>query len=350
MCKFYMRIHSFYRYLETLIHIIFWGLFFFLPLLFMQNNSVKIDWTKFSHHCIVPVSFIIIFYFNYLFYIPIFLFREKKILFALLNIVTIGIITVVLRYLNELYFPFPTDIPRPPVMIFYLRDATSLVFAAGLSVAIKMSSQLRKVENARKEAEQRKTEAELSNLRNQLNPHFLLNTLNNIYALTAFDTDKAQRAIQELSKLLRYVLYDNQQMYVPLYKDVEFIQNYIALMRIRISDNVILKTDFQIKADSGTLIAPLLFISLIENAFKHGISPVEESYIYISIEETEKKVTCSIMNSNHPKKSSDKSGSGIGLKQVRQRLEIMYPGKYDWESGVLNDGRDYRSVLTIFTK
>ena len=92
-----------------------------------------------------------------------------------------------------------------------------------------------------------RTEAELKNLRNQLNPHFLLNTLNNIYALTAFDTEKAQQAIQELSKLLRYVLYDNQETFVPLTKEVEFIQNYIELMRIRVSSAVKINTNFQIR-------------------------------------------------------------------------------------------------------
>ena len=124
------------------------------------------------------------------------------------------------------------------------------------------------------------------NLRNQLNPHFLLNTLNNIYALIAFDSDKAQQAVQELSKLLRYVLYDNQQTYVPLCKEVDFIRNYIELMRIRLSANVQMITKFDIQPDSQTLIAPLIFISLIENAFKHGISLLNRvSSVFIFREE-----------------------------------------------------------------
>lgn len=106
-----------------------------------------------------------------------------------------------------------------------------------------------------------RTEAELKNLRNQLNPHFLLNTLNNIYALIAFDTDKAQTAVQELSRLLRHVLYDNQQNFVTLGKEMDFIKNYIALMRIRLSSNVTVETRFDIRPDSPTEIAPLIFIS-----------------------------------------------------------------------------------------
>ncbi len=123
-------------------------------------------------------------------------------------------------------------------------------------------------EAARKEAERNRAEAELKNLRNQLNPHFLLNTLNNIYALIAFDSDKAQQAVQELSKLLRYVLYDNQQTTFLSVKRSDFIRNYIELMRIRLSANVQMITKFDIQPDSQTLIAPLIFISLIENAFQ----------------------------------------------------------------------------------
>ena len=100
-----------------------------------------------------------------------------------------------------------------------------------------MSSRWQQLEAARREAENSRAEAELKNLRNQLNPHFLLNTLNNIYALIAFDADKAQAAVQELSRLLRHVLYDNQQSFVPLHKEMDFIRNYIELMRIATATN-----------------------------------------------------------------------------------------------------------------
>ena len=190
-------------------------------------------------------------------------------------------------------------------------------------------------------------ENQLKALEAQINPHFLLNTLNNIYALIAFDTDKAQQAVQELSKLLRYVLYDNQQTYVPLCKEVDFIRNYIELMRIRLSSNVKMTTQFDIQPDSQTLIAPLIFISLIENAFKHGISPTETSFISIRISESNKEVICEIRNSNHPKTMEDKSGSGVGLEQVSRRLEILYPGDYTWSKGISKEGEVYESRLSI---
>lgn len=253
------------------------------------------------------------------------------------------------RYLNNLIAPPPPDLnrPIPPQYIFYLRDMAGLIFSTGLSVAIRMSIRWSQAEAERQEAVKSRTEAELKNLRNQLNPHFLLNTLNNIYALIAFDTDKAQQAVQELSKLLRYVLYDNQQMFVPLIKEIDFIRNYIELMRIRVSPQVTIETEFHIKPESQTPIAPLIFISLIENAFKHGISPTHPSFISITITETDEEICCTIRNSNYPKTRTDKSGSGIGLEQVSKRLELIYPGRYQWERHVSHDGKEYLSSISI---
>ena len=208
-----------------------------------------------------------------------------------------------------------------------------------------MSARWTQAEAARKEAERNRSEAELKNLRNQLNPHFLLNTLNNIYALIAFDTDKAQQAVQELSKLLRYVLYDNQQTYVPLGKETDFIRNYIELMRIRLSSNVQMTTQIDILPDSRTLIAPLIFISLIENAFKHGTSNDRPSFIRIDIHERGGELVCRIRNSCFPKTASDRSGSGIGLKNLSKRLEMIYPQRHTFEYG--ERGGTYTALLRI---
>ena len=156
--------------------------------------------------------------------------------------------------------------------------------------------------------------------------------------------------MQELSRLLRHVLYENQQPTVTLGKEMDFIRNYIELMRIRLAANVQVETRFDIPPDSRTPIAPLIFISLIENAFKHGISPTEPSFIRILFSEENGEIRCDITNSHHPKSQADKSGSGIGLEQVRKRLELSYPGRYTWQQGVSADKKEYRSVLTIQTQ
>ena len=338
-----------HRGLEIAIHLICWGLFFAFPLFMLQQPNGSINWKAFMHHCVMPSTVCIIFYLNYFLFIPRLLFKERNKEFFIANMVAILLLILGMNYYSTICFPPRMDNKYlPPRIFFILRDVISLAFSAGLSVSIRMSIRLSQAEAEKQEAVKSRTEAELKNLRNQLNPHFLLNTLNNIYALVAFDTDKAQQAIQELSKLLRYVLYDNQQMYVPLTKEIDFIKNYIELMRIRVSPHVKINTQFDIKPQSQTPIAPLIFISLIENAFKHGISPVEDSFIDINVAEDDKQVTCNIRNSNYPKNEGDKSGSGIGLEQVSKRLELIYPNQFEWKRGLTEDKKTYQSTLIIY--
>ncbi|MFI3289256.1 MAG: histidine kinase [Rikenellaceae bacterium] len=232
-------------------------------------------------------------------------------------------------------------------MVFLARDLINYVLMVGFVTSLQLMSRLQKSEEALKEAENARIKAELTNLKSQINPHFLLNTLNNIYALTAIDAEKAQKTIKELSLLLRYVLYENKSDKVLLIKEVEFLKNYIELMRIRLTANVRLSVEYDLSDDSTTQIAPLIFISLIENAFKHGVNAERESFIDILIESATDRgeVTLSIRNSNNAKSDNDKSGNGIGLDQVRRRLELQYPNAYSWE---INENAEvYESILTL---
>lgn len=343
-----------YRLLEIFIHVFCWILFFGFPIIMAQSESGSINWSAFMRFIIVPASLFSIFYINYFILIPKLLFEEHKKKFLISNLIIIIAFSVVIRWWNEMHIqPPPPEMIRhnpPSKILFIIRDVASMIFSAGLSVAIRLSIRWNETEAARREAVKSMTEAELRNLRNQLNPHFLLNTLNNIYALIAIDSDKAQQAVQELSKLLRYVLYDNQSMYVPLKKEIDFIKNYIELMRIRVSEDVTIETVFKIKENSQTPVAPLIFISLIENAFKHGISPTENSFIKINIEEDDNKIICNIQNSNHPKNVTDKSGSGIGLEQVGKRLQLLYPGQYEWKCWLSENDTVYNSHISITPK
>ena len=281
------------------------------------------------HGSIVPLSFLIVFYCNYCFLIPRYLFEGRIRQYLLLNILLIACVTAGVHFWQEYAFHTYAKADGgsqrhigPPKWIFIMRDFFSMILTVGLSAAIRLSGRWVQVEAARREAEKSRTEAELK-------------------------TDKAQTAVQELSRLLRHVLYDNQQNFVTLGKEMDFIKNYIALMRIRLSSNVTVETRFDIRPDSPTEIAPLIFISLIENAFKHGISPTEPSHIRIYFSENVHEVRCEITNSYHPKSEADKSGSGIGLEQVGKRLELTYPGRYAWKHGISEDGKEYKSVLTI---
>ncbi len=341
--------------LEVPIHIITWVMIFFFPILFIDRQGNGVDWMEYVRHCVNPLAFCIIFYINYFELIPKLLLNKKTNRYIIVNIVLILLMGISLTFFMHFLGHGPSH-PGPRHLfdirwIFFIQNLFMMAVTAGLAAAIRMSQQWAKAEAARQEAEKSRSEAELKNLRSQLNPHFLLNTLNNIYALIAFNSDRAQEAVQELSKLLRHVLYDNQQSYVVLSKETDFILNYIELMKIRLSKEVKVDVSIDIRPNSQTKIAPLIFISLIENAFKHGISPTEPSFIQIKIGENEEgEVCCDIRNSNFPKSIADKSGSGIGLEQVRKRLELMYPDKYQWIKHVSEDGNIYSSILTIQTK
>lgn len=343
--------------LEIVIHAISWLLVFIFPIVLTEGGS-KIDWMQYLRHSIVPLCSFILFYVNYLYWVPRCLFRNEGWKFLLANVVSVVLLALIIHFAHTLLWEPPRPgfvregmpVPLPPrLWMFWGRHLVMLLFVAGLSTAIRVSLRWRHTERRLVQAEREKTEAELKNLKSQLNPHFLLNTLNNIYALIAFDSVRAQEAVQELGKMLRYVLYENQSARVPLAKELDFIDNYISLMRIRLSKSV----QVSVHLDAGErplLIAPLIFISLIENAFKHGVSPTEPSFISIAISgDADGRVTCEILNSNFPKGGADKSGSGIGLMQVQRRLELAYPGNYEWNKGVNSDGSTYISRLTIQT-
>jgi len=319
---------------QFLIHFTAWGMVFGLPfLIFWRSNDSDIL-QKLLHNFVVILSLASVFYFNYFVLIEYFLFRQKVGKYIFYNFLLIlFIVTIVLFWKEPAHAmnpkfkePPPTLLPREVLSIIV--DSFSMMLTIGLSMAVKMTGKWYKTEAERQEEKKERTEAELKNLRQQLNPHFLFNTLNNIYALIAISPDKAQESMLELSKLLRYVLYENNGNFVSLEHELNFIHNYVELMRIRLNSDVDMKINIDV-TEKNKVVAPLLFITLIENAFKHGISPTQSSFIDINIHQNkEKQLNCTIRNSYFPKDDSDQSGSGIGLENLRRRLEILYPHKH----------------------
>ena len=347
-----------YYFDNAFIHLSVWLIIFGLPL-FLTDRGQGISWSYFWRQTSVMLSFMIVFYVNYLYLINQFLYKQKAKTFIFINLLLIIAMASLMYFAHDFIMSLNLD-GRPMrrrrkyasiPYIFIGRNVFSLAIIVGLSVAIKMSARWAMLESERKELEKAKTEAELKNLKSQINPHFLLNTLNNIYALIEFNPPKAQTAVEELSKLLRHLLYDNNDKFVPLTKEIEFIKNYIELMRIRLSKDVTLTTNIEVSKGSSTLIAPLIYISLIENAFKHGVSGSKSSFISIQlIEKPNNVVEFICKNSYFPKTASDKSGSGIGLNQVERRLELLYPNSYTWKKEIDDSERIYLSHLTINTK
>lgn len=287
--------------------------------------------------------FAVLFYVNYFYLIDKFLFKKEFVSFiawnVLLIIILLGFQTVTLQALMPPHIPNiefidrPHSIKnvRPPYAMKMYTDYMLVFLVLGLSVALKTTMRWYSDTVKFEQAKNIQLEADLQNLRNQLNPHFLFNTLNNIYALIAIDSTKAQDSVHRLSNLLRYVLYENETKFVPLQKELEFTKNYIDLMALRLSSNVKLNVLID-DTDSSDKIASLMFITLIENAFKHGLNAGKESFIDVKIlVEKGKGVLCTVENSiSESETTIEKKNSGIGLDNLSKRLELIYPSKYEF--------------------
>ena len=336
------------KHLAGACHMALWAFLFLSPLTYWRGTGIT--FVQYLMYCVEPLFLMIVFYLNYMYLAPKFFVSGKHRYDILINLVLVTVLGITLHYWKDftnVVYPVPQRHPDTlDDVTRTLRDSINLaIFAAG-STALALARRWVTADQKLKESEAARAKAELYNLRSQVNPHFLLNTLNNIYALTAIDHIRAQEAIQQLSRLLRYVLYDNQEAEVPLRDDVNFLENYVNLMKIRLAGNVDVKFQVQL-ARPTVLVAPLLAVSLVENAFKHGISPVEPSFIHVFIFASEEQVVYQIENSNFPKTEKDRSGHGIGLQQVQKRLDLSYAGRYKWVNGLSPDGKSYLSKIII---
>lgn len=193
-----------------------------------------------------------------------------------------------------------------------------------------------------KDLERQRLESELQYLKYQLNPHFFMNTLNNIYALVDLNTEQAKKTIIELSKLMRYVLYEANKNQISLEHEIQFLENYIALMKLRYINNLNIRTEFPVVVPC-VQIPPLLFISLLENAFKHGVSYQEPSFIEVRIELADEGVIFNCKNSKHTHAHKD-AYHGIGIDNIKKRLHLLYGNNYTFTT---NESENCFEVLLI---
>ena len=216
---------------------------------------------------------------------------------------------------------------EPPMMI---QEKLSKIFVAmlmmGVNLGIMLYFKQRRREDNLQELKQEKLQQELEYLKYQINPHFFMNTLNNIHALVDIDPEKAKSTIIELSRLMRYVLYDSARPTILLSKEIDFLKQYIALMRLRYTDMV--RVEVSMPEDiPGVEVPPLLFVSFVENAFKHGVSYEQESFIDVKMELDGNYLMFTCENSKFEKKTNDPH-SGIGLENVKKRLKLIYGNNY----------------------
>ena len=336
------------------IQIVVWLVLMMVPAIttFFSTHGWADAWHAFVYAAQISSYAAGIYFGNYCIIIPICYYRGRRWLFFLVNALVVGAIAWGFLSVDpQTIMDVQPDeaLKRQMLSGYYASTAFFLlvyIAMACLALLVHHTIRSRDIKRQLAEEKQKHTEAELEWLKNQLNPHFLFNTLNNISSLIQIDASHAQEAIAQLSDLLRYAMYETRRGTVPLESEVEFMQNYIDLMKLRCNEKTTVHAWFTV-ANPSTQIAPLLFISLIENAFKHGVSSGRTSNIDISLTADNRLLTFVCDNTNYPKDSQNRSGSGIGIENTKRRLSLIYHDRYTWEQSLTDNIYHIKITITL---
>lgn len=311
---------------ENMVYSLVWIAIFLIPFMnahLMSENQINFGNVIISWGKILP--YFLIFLLNNYLLAPLFLLRNKYILYTITLLVLVSIPFGTIEYLDFHYYQANLDL-RHKASLTELAWYWNVLFGilmAGANSMIKLYYRAIITNQRMMDLERQNIEAQMQYLKYQINPHFLMNTLNNIYALIDFDRDLAKCSVMDLSRMMRHVLYDASESETTLDKEVEFLQNYIELMRIRYVDDVMINFSApDINTCRRVRIPPLLLIVLVENAFKHGISYKRRSFINIDISERDEELLCVVENSRHHTPVT--KHSGIGLSNIMKRLQLLY--------------------------
>ena len=348
---------------ENVIYLIVWGLLFAAPILSLyiravSDPNISFDWTEIFLVWRRFAVFLLLFVIHNVFLAPLLVHQHKHILyFSIVVTVLVGFTIYQCSSRPDIKKPLghrppppmeqghmpppefdgqaPFDNPPPrnfrpdgPPPIVGEHDILAivvLILMFGANLGTKYYFRSRSDQKRLTELEKQNLEQQLEYLRYQINPHFFMNTLNNIHALVDIDPEKAQETIVELSKMMRFVLYEGDKRGVPLTKELEFIRTYIKLMKLRYTDKIRIVVNLPSEVPDKT-IPPLLLISFIENAFKHGVSYQHESFIEMKIAVEDDRFHFICCNSKAEIPNEEKGG--VGLANVRKRLNLLYGQGY----------------------
>jgi two-component sensor histidine kinase len=343
------------KYSEIVLVVFVWLVLFLTPILFREDiysplrRSVLIQLQ-------ILIPLLLVFLINRFLLVPKLLFKGKQILYVVLVLGTIILFTAgSFIYDTEIKNIPPPDVPmvdeliKQPPYAFpggvdrfgNLRPAQTrqsrpippfanflilAILIVGFDTGLRSNLRWIEVENEKIRLEKESVATQLVLLRNQVSPHFLMNTLNNIHSLVDLNTDEAKAAIIKLSKMMRYLLYETENEKTTLIKEIEFLESYISLMKLRFNEKVRISLNLPAAIPEKS-IPPFIFTSLIENAFKHGISYKDESFIDIDIVLDEERLLLVVKNSKTEKNKIEEF-SGIGIENTRKRLELLYGNNY----------------------
>lgn len=350
-----------FQLFEPLIIFVFWFLLFASPLI-LGNYEYGIDWPHIFRVWINYIPYLVVFLINRFIFLPYLFFTNKRVLFflsvtLLIVVMAMGIYPSQERMLlppnrqalneridsppgtglqppdrrnqNPLAKPPPNRLPP------YISFAVISLLIVGFDTGLKVSVEWVRSEQKRTYAEKENMETQLAFLKNQISPHFFMNTLNNIHSLIDFDTDEAKESVISLSRLMRHLLYDSEVDKIPIQKEVDFISNYVDLMKLRYSDKVKITLNLPARIPEKS-IPPLLFTSFVENAFKHGISYEKSSFIDITFSFERENLYFQIVNSQSGSEKEN-GHNGIGIVNSQKRLKLLYGNRYNLKIENLSD-------------
>ncbi len=351
-----------FKYYEVVLIGLVWVLLIASPVIFSEKESF--EWTDSMGPMLIIVPLFLIFIINRFVLVPRFLYQKKSILYLISVLVLVAVFSAATYFLTDNKRggrpahesgdqwrppPPPDNLNRPlrplpeknggPIPPF----ANLMIFSfllVGFDTGLMTIFRLAKSERKRAILEKQNADVQLAFLRNQVSPHFFMNTLNNIHSLIDFDTEEAKDSIIRLSKLMRHLLYDSEIEKIPIAKEIEFIKNYVDLMKLRYSDKVKISLNLPVQLPDKS-IPPLLFTSYVENAFKHGISYQNTSFINIKFSIDDDQLNFEVRNSN-PGITKKDEPSGIGVENSRKRLDLIYGDSYSLE---IEDKKDEYLVL-----
>ena len=325
-------------------HVLFWTalLLVFLAL----DQSIFPLWFVIIKEAINVLFYVGIVYFNLYILFPAIAERKRFMLYGIGLIAASFLMTPIKIFTLFLLFTNHPEMQHS-VLTNWNLIFLSILFVAMASTLYKIISDWMKHQREKKDLQTQTMRSELNFLRSQINPHFLFNTLNNLYALTLKKSNKAPEIVLKLSEMMRYMLYECNEKRVPLKKEVSMIRNYLALEQLRQGEGYDIR--FQLNGDvRDQQIAPLMFIPFLENAFKHGVShSLTSGYIHVELTVDDHEIDFSIVNSKPERVSSPsrKISGGIGLPNVRRRLNLIYPNTHQLD--VTDSPNNYKVRLQL---
>ena len=297
-----------------------------------------------------------LFYANYYLFTPKLLYKHRTGSFVILVIISVFAVVFFNHWLEEI-LKLPQAMEKALALRGYKNKGhqehagsyITIIMAMvvyGVSTVLALSKKLESDRRAFQTTEKEKITSELSFLKSQINPHFFFNTLHTIYALTDTNTVAAKDAIYTLSHMMRYVIYDTKNDLTSLNKEITFVEDYIKLMRLRLNEDV------QIIFEKGAgmkdrEVAPMLLLPFVENAFKHGISSIHPSYVYIGIHQSSEQVHIEVRNSLFDTSAHLEESNGIGLANTKRRLDLLYPGQYTLKVERDENAKEHTVSLTL---